>query len=43
MSPSFYFVLAVLLGALSQFFYKSGAEKNDSALFGYCMSVCPAG
>ena len=33
------FIIAAFLGALGQFFYKSGAEKADSALLSYLFNA----
>jgi multidrug transporter EmrE-like cation transporter len=33
------FIVAAFLGALGQFFYKSGAEKTDSALVSYLFNA----
>jgi uncharacterized membrane protein len=34
-----FFVVAAFLGALGQFFYKSGAEKTDSTLVSYLFNA----
>ena len=34
-----FFVIAAVLGALGQFFYKSGAEKTDDAIWSYLLNA----